>query len=197
MHRPVYARAGLRRGRKWYYHGRKVRRRRVALIVASFFTEDEQKWRRDSRDYYEPWGENFLRTYWSFRVCIYDTALQRQLTDWPYSGIVGRSVKVPAMHAGTENISTYYNTLTAVPQTEGKGKERQDVNNADASSGPTDDDACGEDADCGSCTPWTNKDVPSDRACNRIQKRKKQAEVYERCVVSIHFFRPGTDMSIL
>lgn len=106
-------------------------------------------------------------------------------------------MQVPVMHAGTETTSTIYNTSTALPRPKGKGKERQDVNDADASSGPTDDDTCDEDANYGSSNPWTNKDVPSDRACNRIQKRQKQAEAYERCVGSILFFPPGADINML
>ena len=99
------------------------------------------------------------------------------------------SVQVPATDAGTENKSTYYDTSATVPHPKGKGKESQDVNDADTSSMPTNDDACGEDIDLGSCTSRANGDGPSDQACNRIEKREKQAEAYERCVASIFAFR--------
>lgn len=53
------------------------------------------------------------------------------------------------------------------------------MNDAEASSGPSYGEACSEDASCRSCPPWANKDVPSDLACDRIQKREKLWEAYE------------------
>ena len=100
------------------------------------------------------------------------------------------SVQVPATRAGTESDTTFNDTSATVPHPKGKGKERQDVNNVDESSGPTDDDECGEDA-------FAKQDVPSDRACSRIKKREKQAEAYQRYVASIHLFLLDTDFSIL
>lgn len=90
------------------------------------------------------------------------------------------STQVSATHAGTENQSTYKNTLAAAPQPEGRGKERQGVNDADASPEPSDDEACGERTGCGHCDSWRKMTNPSDWMQKRFFMREKQAYTHER-----------------
>ena len=53
------------------------------------------------------------------------------------------------------------NTSASVPQPKGKGKERQDVNDVDASSEPSDDETCDADVVCRYCETWRNMKIES------------------------------------
>lgn len=63
-----------------------------------------------------------------------------------------------AIPAGTENDLTNLNTLAAGPQSENKGEEGQDVDDASASSAPSDDDeTCDENEWCSWCNSRREK----------------------------------------
>ena len=84
---------------------------------------------------------------------------------------------MPATRAGTENKSTNNNTSVAVPQPKGKGNETQDVNDVDATSEPSDDEACDADVVCRYCETWRNMEMDSEFASQRwLKKREKKKE---------------------